>query len=103
MEPKLAQELRALRGSDLELLVQPILLVANPGQFALEVLPRATTPRLRSLDTAQLSALARRLGAAWASTTAGTPSNRAKSRSASGSTGASPAPPQLSASTANWG
>ncbi|MFN9620617.1 MAG: diguanylate cyclase domain-containing protein [Synechococcaceae cyanobacterium] len=60
----LAQELRALQDSHLELLVQPILLVANPGQFALEVLPRATTPRLRSLDPHQLTALAHRLGAA---------------------------------------
>ncbi|MEB3254978.1 MAG: GGDEF domain-containing protein [Synechococcaceae cyanobacterium] len=64
VDPALEKELRALQASDLELLVQPILLVANPGQFALEVVPRATTPRLRSLDTAQLSALARRLGAA---------------------------------------
>ena len=43
VEPALAEELRRLRPRDLELLVQPILLVANPGQFALEVMPRAST------------------------------------------------------------
>ena len=64
VEPALAEELRRLRPRDLELLVQPILLVANPGQFALEVMPRARTPRLRTLDSLQLYALARRLGVA---------------------------------------
>ncbi len=63
-QPALAEELRRLRPRDLELLVQPILLVANPGQFALEVMPRARTPRLRTLDSLQLYALARRLGVA---------------------------------------
>ena len=48
VEPALVAEMRRLRAWDLDLLVQPILLVANPGQFALEVMPRARTPRLRS-------------------------------------------------------
>jgi diguanylate cyclase (GGDEF)-like protein len=64
VEPALAEELRRMRPRDLELLVQPILLVANPGQFALEVMPRARTPRLRALDSLQLYSLARRLGVA---------------------------------------
>ena len=64
VEPALVEEMRRLRAWDLDLLVQPILLVANPGQFALEVMPRARTPRLRSLDSLQLYALARRLGVA---------------------------------------
>jgi diguanylate cyclase (GGDEF)-like protein len=64
VEPALAEELRRLRPRDLELFVQPILLVANPGQFALEVMPRARTPRLRTLASLQLYALARRLGVA---------------------------------------
>ena len=64
LELALAEEMQGLRPRDLELLVQPILLVANPGQFALEVLPRARTPRLRRLDSLQLYALARRLGLA---------------------------------------
>ena len=64
VEPALVEEMRRLRAWDLDLLVQPILLVANPGQFALEVMPRARTPRTRSLDSLQLYALARRLGVA---------------------------------------
>jgi diguanylate cyclase (GGDEF)-like protein len=64
VDPALAREFRALRAVDLDLFVQPILLVANPGKFALEVLPRALTPRLRSLETAQLRELARKLGLA---------------------------------------
>jgi diguanylate cyclase (GGDEF)-like protein len=64
VDPALARELLALRAADLDLYVQPILLVANPGKFALEVLPRCHSPRLRSFDTPMLRAIARDLGLA---------------------------------------
>ncbi len=58
-DPALVRELRGLQAPEIELYVQPILLVANPGKFGLEVLPRSRSPRLRSLDSRQLRALAR--------------------------------------------
>ena len=64
IDPALLRELRSLRAAELELYVQPILLVANPGKFGLEVLPRCLTPRLRSLDSRQLRTLAQQLGLA---------------------------------------
>lgn len=62
VDPALVREFRSLRSGDIDLHVQPILLVANPGKFALEVLPRACTPRLATLETSQLRDLAGKLG-----------------------------------------
>jgi diguanylate cyclase (GGDEF)-like protein len=63
-DPALVRELGSLRAAEIELYVQPILLVANPGKFGLEILPRCRSPRLRSLDTRQLRAFARQQGLA---------------------------------------
>jgi diguanylate cyclase (GGDEF)-like protein len=63
-DPAPVRELRSLGAAEIDLYVQPILLVANPGKFGLEVLPRCRSPRLRSLDTRQLRAFARQQGLA---------------------------------------
>jgi diguanylate cyclase (GGDEF)-like protein len=47
---------------DIELVFQPILLLANPGQFGLEVLLRFRQPLLKQLNTGDLIDLAHNLG-----------------------------------------
>ena len=54
--------LRQLRSEDIGLNVQPILLLASPGQFGLEVLIRFRTPLLREQQTGELIGIAHELG-----------------------------------------
>jgi diguanylate cyclase (GGDEF)-like protein len=54
--------LRQLRSEDIDLHVQPILLLANPGQFGLEVLIRFRTPLLQEQPTGELIRIAHELG-----------------------------------------
>jgi len=54
--------LRQLRSEEIELYVQPILLLASPGQFGLEALIRFRTPLLRELQTGELIRIAHELG-----------------------------------------
>jgi diguanylate cyclase (GGDEF)-like protein len=54
--------LRQLRSEDIDLHVQPILLLANPGQFGLEVLIRFRTPLLQGQQTGELIRIAHELG-----------------------------------------
>ena len=54
--------LRQLRSEDIDLHVQPILLLASPGQFGLEVLLRFRTPLLRDQQTGELIRIAHELG-----------------------------------------
>ena len=54
--------LRQLRSEDIDLHVQPILLLSSPGQFGLEVLIRFHTPLLRNQQTGELIRIAHELG-----------------------------------------
>ena len=54
--------LRQLRSEDIDLRVQPIMLLANPGQFGLEVLIRFRTPLLQEQQTGELIRIAHELG-----------------------------------------
>lgn len=54
--------LRQLRSEDIDLHVQPILLLANPGHFGLEVLIRFRTPLLEEQQTGELIRIAHELG-----------------------------------------
>jgi len=54
--------LRQLGSDDIDLYVQPIMLLAAPGQFGLEVLIRFRTPPLRNRQTGELIRIAHDLG-----------------------------------------
>lgn len=64
LEAEINHELLRLTASDLDLRFQPILLLADPGRFGLEVLVRFRSPLLQRLGTGKVLESARQMGMA---------------------------------------